>query len=65
MTIHILQLVSGTGSLGAVRALQGVSSDLHAGAESQPGGLTEISRGLKSDSERTDTPGTPSQISAA
>ena len=46
MSVPFLQLLSSMSFLGAVRALRGVSSDLHAGANSQPGGLPDISRGL-------------------
>jgi hypothetical protein len=44
--LRLLQLSAVTNSFGAVRALQGVSFDLWAGAPGQPGGLPEISRGL-------------------
>jgi len=43
----LLQLTSVTESFGVVRMLKGVSFDLRAGDDGQPGGLPEISRGLR------------------
>ena len=52
-----LQLTDDTKSYCALRALKRVSSDLQAGAPTQPGGLPDISRGLSA----SDTPGMPSK----
>src|SRR5512134_3478952 len=46
MTAPLLQLASVTKSFGAVYALRGVSFALRAGVPSQPGELSDISRGL-------------------